>query len=80
VSSESPYESRARSAVKALYDWVGEREQIAEETEQLFGFTKLSCIREARIIAFREVIQQMRTLFAGLIEFEQTEEKQKNGL
>ena len=57
------------SAIKALYDWVGEQKDIAFKGK-VYGhpyITKAEC-RHRWILLF-DLKAKMQTLFAGLIEF-----------
>lgn len=74
---ESPFESRARSAIVQLWEWVGEQRDIqnSRSREATERFAKDTAI--ARRNAYSNVRLYMRKFFAGLIDFDS--EEQTNG-
>ena len=68
------------SAIEALYNWVGDRKDNAVKVEHFMSTEYTQGYNQGGKSAYAKMATKMQTLFAGLIEFEQTEEKQKNGL
>lgn len=68
------------AAIEALYDWVGERRDIFQKTAMESHSSWGQHYIDGEINVCTDMLWKMRTLFSGLIDFEQTEEKQKNGL
>ena len=66
--------------IEALYNWVGERYTIEQKRDPMPAETYSQGKIIGSMYSYVQVQLKMRTLFSGLIEFEQTEEKQKNGL
>ena len=77
---ENPSMLQLAEAAKALYDWVGERLMHQESKTEHVSHTFTGAHIRGQIAAYEAAQQKMQTLFAGLIDFEQKQEKQKNGL
>ena len=67
-------------AVGDLYDWVGEQSDRHLLAQSPLVEDEQSIMEVGRGQAYAKVRSKMRTLFSGLIDFEQKQEKQKNGL
>lgn len=60
-----------RAAVVKLHDWADKQEEIHASIKFMGTTEKVIYTAEARQIAFRQIVQEMRTLFAGLIDFDE---------
>jgi len=68
------------AAVEALYDWVGDKKHVNQVDAIEHENAELRLLARGATTGYDNVRYKMRTLFAGLIDFEQKQEKQKNGL
>ena len=68
------------AAIEALYNWVGEQFEYAKEWSINYELPDDKPFARGSAASYFRTKAHMQTLFAGLINFEQTEEKQKNGL
>jgi len=73
-------DTKLLSAVKALYDWTFTIEKRWKRVQTELGEGTMSLMAYAAQDELQHVRKEMQTLFAGLIEFEQKQEKQENGL
>ena len=80
VIIENPSMLQLAEAAKALYDWVGERKDNTVKVERLMSTEYTQGYNRGGKTAYAKTVTKMQTLFAGLIDFEQKQEKQKNGL
>ena len=77
---ERIYHDHVRSAIEALYNWVGERindctvgaEQSNNRIEHAAWIDMQGCYNKTK--------KKMQTLFASVIDFEVQEESKENGL
>jgi len=68
------------TAIEQLWYWVGEQSDRHLLAQSPLVEDEQSIMEVGRGQAYAKVRSKMQTLFAGLIDFEQKQEKQKNGL
>ena len=78
IENDGPTE--IMSAIEALYNWVGDKKHANQVDAIEHENAELRLLARGATTGYDNVRYKMRTLFSGLIEFEQKQEKQKNGL
>ena len=67
-------------ATKALYNWLLVRKRNTDQVKVLMSGEYTQGYNQGGNNAYVKVLNRMRTLFAGLIELEEKQEKTEHGL